>query len=172
MRKKESNGGDDSDKQFLFAYYRPQTKFAKVMILHVSVILSTGGVPGQVQPPPGRYSLEGTPPPGRYSLEGTTPGQVHPLRQVPPWQVHPTLGRYTPRQVHPRQVHPPGQIHTPQPQCMLGYGQQAGGMHPTGMHSWVQFNFTLNEPSINVSTQQLVDLVVILKRNLCWPSIS
>ena len=28
---------------------------------------------------------------------------------------------------------PPGQ--TPPMQCMLGYGQQAGGTHPTGMHS-------------------------------------
>ena len=27
-------------------FYRPQTKFAKVMFLHVSVILSTVGVPG------------------------------------------------------------------------------------------------------------------------------
>ena len=27
-------------------YYRPQTKFAKVMFLHVTVILSTGGSPG------------------------------------------------------------------------------------------------------------------------------
>ena len=39
---------------------------------------------------------------------GIPPGQVHPPGQVPP------LGRYT-----------PGQVHT-LPQCMLGYGQQAG----------------------------------------------
>ena len=51
---------------------------------------------------------------GRYP-----PGQVHPSsRQVPPWQVQPP-GRYTPHQL----------------QCMLGYGQQAGGTHPTGIHS-------------------------------------
>ena len=36
---------------------------------------------------------------------------------TPPWQVHPRAG------------HPPGQVHP------LGYGQQAGGTHPTGMHS-------------------------------------
>ena len=36
---------------------------------------------------------------------------------------------------------PPGQVHTPPgagppgPQCMLGYGQQAGGTHPTRMQS-------------------------------------
>ena len=29
---------------------------------------------------------------------------------------------------------PSAEIHPPA-QCMLGYGQQAGGMHPTGMHS-------------------------------------
>ena len=29
--------------------------------------------------------------------------------------------------------HPPGRH--PPAQCMLGYGQQAGGTHPTGMHS-------------------------------------
>ena len=57
-------------------YYRPQTKFAKVMFLHVSVC-PRGGVPGG----------------------------------VPPW------------------------AGTPSPQCMLGYGQQAGGTHPTGMYS-------------------------------------
>ena len=38
-----------------------------------------------------------------------------------PWADTP-LGRYSPGR------HPPVQ-------CMLGYGQQAGGKHPTGMHS-------------------------------------
>ena len=40
------------------------------------------------------------------------------------------LGRYT-----PRQEHPPWQAHTHRSQCMLGYSQQAGGTHPTGIHS-------------------------------------
>ena len=64
--------------------YRPQTKFAKVMFLHLSVILSTGG-----------STWAGTPL-GRY-----TPGQVHPPRRYTPssGQVHP-LGRYPPGQVH------------------------------------------------------------------------
>ena len=35
---------------------------------------------------------------------------------------------------HPPGRHPPGQTHPPA-HCMLGYGQQAGGTHPTGMHS-------------------------------------
>ena len=54
-----------------------------------------------------------------------------------PDQVHPP-GRYTPRQVQPlagtlRAGTPPAR-YTPW-QCMLGYGHQAGGTHPTGMHS-------------------------------------
>ena len=40
---------------------------------------------------------------------------------------------------HPPGRHQSGQIppgrHTPPVQCMLGYGQQADGTHPTGMHS-------------------------------------
>ena len=78
-------------------------------------------------------------PPGRY-----TPGQVH-----PPGQVHHPSGRYTPRQVHPHpwagtlplgRYTPPGQVHpragTPPGAVYTGrYGQQAGGTHPTGIHS-------------------------------------
>ena len=61
--------------------------WGKVIFLHLSVILFTGGVPGQVHLPPGT-------PPARY-----TPGSVH-------------AGRY---------------------------GQQAGGTHPTGMHSYLAY---------------------------------
>ena len=46
-----------------------------------------------------------TPPPGRHPLDRHTP-----------------LGRHTPWADNP-------------PQCMLGYGQQAGGTHPDGMQS-------------------------------------
>ena len=70
--------------------------------------------PGQVHPP-----------------AGTTPRQVHPPGPgtpprpgTPPGQVPPGPG-YTP----PDQVHPPGAVHAGR------YGQQAGGTHPTGMHS-------------------------------------
>ena len=54
---------------------------------------------------------------------GYTPQAGTPLPQAgtPPWQVHP-----------PGKVPPAG---TPPVQCMLGYSQQAGGTHPTGMHS-------------------------------------
>ena len=99
------------------------------MFLHLSVILSTGGVPGQV--PPGRHTpWAGTPSPlgrstslgrytplGRYTSQaGTPPGsgtpsstRYTPLDQVPALdqQVH-LPGRYPPGQVHPpRQVPPP-----------------------------------------------------------------
>ena len=33
-----------------YDYHRPQTKFAKVMFLHMSVILSMGGVVSQYAP--------------------------------------------------------------------------------------------------------------------------
>ena len=84
---------------------------AKVMILHVSVILLTGGVPDppgqtpprQTSPPPGRHP-PGRHPPGRHPLQADTP---------PPGRHHPPPGR-----------HPPP-----------GYGQRSAGTHPTGMHS-------------------------------------
>ena len=66
---------------------------------------------------------------GRYTLlAGTPPWQVHPRHVhpqagTPPGQVHPPAG--TPHQ----QVHPLGEVHAGR------YGQQAGGTHPTGMHS-------------------------------------
>ena len=67
-----------------FYFYPPQTEFAKVMLLHISVCPQEG-VPGQVHPPVGSPT-PGTPP-GRYA-----PQQVH----TPPRQVHP-LGRYIPQ---------------------------------------------------------------------------
>ena len=60
-----------------------------------------------------------------FTGKGDVPGQVPIHRR----QVHPP-GRYTPLQA----CTPPGR-YTPRPQCMLGYGQQTGGTHPTGMHS-------------------------------------
>ena len=80
--------------------YRPQRSWGKVMFLHVSVILFTGGntwagPPRQVHPP------------GRY-----TPCQVHPQAGThwagtPPQACSPP-GRYTPQAGTPEQVHPPG----------------------------------------------------------------
>ena len=69
------------------------------------------------------------PPPGRHlhsPWADTRPvhARIHPLPSAC-WDIHPPV------------------------QCMLGYGQQAGGTHPTGMHScienkkWVQSKFTV-----------------------------
>ena len=106
-------------------YYRPQRSCGKVMFLHLSVILSTGG---------GRGSATHTP-------WADTPLGRHPL---PPGQT-PSLGRHpwpdTPWAYIPLVTHPPGQ--KPPGQCMLGYGQQAGGTHPTGMQSWYKLFQTL-----------------------------
>ena len=87
-----------------------ETHFPKVIFLHLSVILFTGGeylgryTPSRYTPPSGT-----PPPPGWYTplpKAGTPP---------PPRQVHPhPLGRHT-----PWQVHPPGQAHPPE-QCRLG----------------------------------------------------
>ena len=92
----------------IFCYYRPQTNFAKVMFLYVSVC-PQGGVPGQV-PPRTRY----TP----HLGQGTTPlNKVHPQDRV-----HPRAGTLpqagtpprpgTPRTRYTSQVGtPPGQVH-------------------------------------------------------------
>ena len=107
------------------------------MFLHLSVSQFTGGSTWTGTPLPGRYT-----PPGRYpnfpagtpsAWAGThPPGQVHPS----PAGIHPRAGtplisRYTPL----GQVHAP-LAGTPPPAVHAGrYGKQAGGTHPTGMHS-------------------------------------
>ena len=100
-----------------------------------------GGVvpPGQVHP------QAGTPLDRSSPQTGTPPSQVHPLARYtplagtspqagnPPGQVHPPAG--TPPARYPSgQVHPPLAVHAGR------YVQQAGGTHPTGMHScWNKF---------------------------------
>ena len=82
------------------SFYRPQTKFAKVMLLHLSVSHSVHG----------------------GSTWAGTPRQVH-----PPWQAQ-LPGRYTPSAgtpppragTSPRAGTPPSGRYTPQEQCMLG----------------------------------------------------
>ena len=94
--------------------YRPQTKFVKVMFSRVSVCPQGGDEaepPGQT-PPPWADT------PTRQTPSGQTPHH-HP-GQTPTWA-----------RIPPGHTHPLG---TP-PQCMLEYSQQAGSMHPTGMHS-------------------------------------
>ena len=116
--------------EYLTRYPPP---LAKVIFLHLFVILFTGGEYLTRCPPPGtRY----TPPPR---------DQVHPprgTRYTPPGpgtppqdQVHPP-----PDQVHPPpprdQVHPPPGPGTPPPGLQTPeYSQRSAGTHPTGMHS-------------------------------------
>ena len=104
--------------------------------VHTSRYIPSRSPPGQVYTPSSRYI------PSRCPLgAGTPPGQVH-----TPGQVHP-LGRKTPsragtppRQVHPRACTPPGAVHAGR------YGQQAGGTHPTGMHSCLLVCYCHRDP--------------------------
>ena len=119
--------------------------WGKVIFLHLSVSHSVhrGGVPGQVLPwdqvhphplGPGTPPDQVHPPGTRY----TTPlDQVHPRDQVhPPGPGTPPGTRYTPQdQVHPLHQIPPPRTSNPRAVHAGKYGQQAGGTHPTGMHS-------------------------------------
>ena len=83
------------------------------------------------------------------SAFGPGEGVCHSPRQTPPGAdtPHPVhAGIHTPCSVH-AQIHPPAQ-------CMLGYGQQAGRTHPTGMHSciWPIFFQNLREKSEPIET--------------------
>ena len=135
-------------------------KFAIVMFLHVSVY-PQGDVcpiacwdthtPGQTFPWADTAPLDGHPPGQTPPWADNHPGQKPP-RQTPPQADTPlgrhpsTLGRHTlPGQIPPPWADTPppwtdtllGRRPQPQPpaQCTLGYGQQAGGTHPTGMQS-------------------------------------
>ena len=78
---------------------------AKVIFLHVSVILSTGGGLRQGEPPlAGRPPWAGRPP----SPAGRTPPAERPPRQRPPRQGDPLAGRPPLPRRTPRQGDPPG----------------------------------------------------------------
>ena len=72
-------------------------------------------------------------------VSATPPGQTPSQTDTPKADNHPPP-RQNPRPevTLPGRHPPPGSAcwdtHLPD-QCMLGYGQQAGGRHPTGMHS-------------------------------------
>ena len=116
-------------------FYRPQTKFAKVMFYTcLSVIMFTGGGEylgrytgtyplGPGKPPGTRYTpwdQVHPPEPGTPLGPGTPPGTEYTPRD----QVHSLWTRYTPQdQVHPH-PHPPGtrytcrdQVHPPSSAC-------------------------------------------------------
>ena len=90
-------------------YYRPQRSCGKVMCLHLTLILFTGGVwqtPPQADTPLGRHSPRQTTP-----SCGQTPPSLgrHPPRQTPHPQADIPLGRTPPLADTPS----PGQTHPP-----------------------------------------------------------
>ena len=122
---------------------------AKVIFLHLSVILFTGGCLPQCMlgchPPQSRPSLGADPPRADTPLEQTTPKSRHPPEQTPLWS------RYPPSR-HPQTKYTPGTKYTPPGLSTLPrtkytppgkqtsvYGQRAAGTHPTGMHSCLQY---------------------------------
>ena len=109
-------------------YYCPLTKFAKVMFLHLSVSHSVHG--GQCLP---QYMLGYTPttskadtPWSRHLPGADTPQEQTPPRSRPPPREQTPQGADTPP---PKEQTPPCTVHAGR------YGQQAGGTHPTGMHT-------------------------------------
>ena len=88
------------------------------MFLHVSVILLTGGVSASVHAGIQHPPWEQTPTPGADTSPGAfTPGADTPLEETPPGAVH----------------------------AWRHLGQQAGGTHPTGMHTCLTKSFPLIE---------------------------
>ena len=100
---------------------------AKVMFLHVCVILFTGGgSPGRESPPgQGEYPLDQGEPP-RTRENQPRPGRTPRTRQTPP-----RPGRHPP----PDQADTPQTRQTPPGEQTPEYGLRAAGTHPTGMHS-------------------------------------
>ena len=93
--------------------------WGKVMLLHLSVTLFTGVCPIACWDTPPRH---------------TSPRQIPPGQTPSLWADNPPLGRQPP---------PPWQT-SPHPPNTTGYGQQAGGTHPTGMHSCIKIKNNKN----------------------------
>ena len=104
----------------LLYFYRPQRSCGKKMFLHLCVSHSVyrGCLPPPLGRPPGQTPPTGQTAPGRPPWAAPLPSAC--------WDTHPP-GHTPPCPVHAG-IHPPAQ-------CMLGYGQKAGGTHPTGMHT-------------------------------------
>ena len=95
--------GRQSQSRALTCYYRPQRSCGKVMFLHLSVILSMGGVSASVHAgihTPSKPLL-GRHPPGRQHTH--TPGQTSPWADTPQADTFPD--RHPPRKTPPP---PPG----------------------------------------------------------------
>ena len=93
------------------------------MFLHLFAILFTGGRVGvsATHPPLGRH------PPARHPL-GRHPRANAPGQTLPGRHCSPSLGRHPPGRTPPGQTSPRADAPP-----MLGYAQQVGGTHPTGM---------------------------------------
>ena len=116
---KEAPGGNsDHPTRSTFHFYRPQRSCGKVMFLHLSVILFTGGGVW--------YDTPWADTPGK-----TPPGQTHPPCRHPSCRIPP--GRH-PLATHSSGRHPLGR----HPHEMA---TAADSMHPTGMHSCDLNNF-------------------------------
>ena len=94
----------------IFNLYHPQRSCGKVMFLHMSVILSTGGCLADTPwaDTPDRHHWADTPP-GQTPLARHPPGQTPPGQSPPrtdtPW-VDTPLGRHPPGQTSPGQTSP------------------------------------------------------------------
>ena len=121
--------------------YRPQTKFAKVMFSQASVCPQGGVCP---------IACWDTPPwtRGRHPPGADTPPRCRPPQIRPPGpEVDTPLEQTPPPRSRPPRAGTPLGADTPPP---LGavyagrYGQQAGGTHPTGMHTCIIFETIAN----------------------------
>ena len=127
-------------------FYRPQRSWGKVMFLHMSAILFRGGGVCHNPPPTPEqaHTLEQASPSGQAPPWAAPPLRAGPPGPTPPpWADTPWAGTPLGRNPLGRHPAPPQWADTPLPgqtppaptQSMLGYGQQAGGTHPTGIQS-------------------------------------
>ena len=113
-----------------FIYLPPQNEVAGRLCFYtcLSVILFIGG--GVSASGPGRGVC--------HTPWADTPLDRHPPGQTPPW-TDTSLGRHPlPSACWDTHFSAKCMLEYTRPpaQCILGYGQQAGGTHPTGMHSF------------------------------------
>ena len=138
-------------------YYCPQKKFAKVIFLHLSVILFTGGgvwLSAYWDTPPGADSPR-RPKLSRHPWEQTLPRADSPLgadspREQTPLTVDTPSPQYTPPGSRHHWEQTPPTVHTPWEQTppeqtrlspilhALTYGKQTCGGHLPGMHTCCQ----------------------------------
>ena len=108
-------------------FYRPQTNFAKVMFLHLSVILFMGGVC--------LSACWDTHPQSRHPTGADTPWSRHPPEQTPP----PRADTHHP----PRSKHPPGADTSPP--CSACWEIRAtSGRYASYWNAFLSFIFVCN----------------------------